>query len=106
MTCMGEIYETGTPVDLKRAFSWYEKGAACGDGRSMLKVAQMLQDGSAGKTDKVKAYAYYLLASRKVDVAKAGAASLRGELNKKEEQNGERKAREMVQRDCILDLKD
>lgn len=94
MTCLGKLYQTSFS-DLPRAFEWYKKGVTCGDANSMVRLGKMLEDGSAGTTDKIQAYAYYFFASRFVPEARDAGASLWAEFSKKEQELASKKIKEL-----------
>lgn len=95
MTRLGQLYQTGLPPDLSSAFGWYQKGAGCGEVHSMMQLAKMYQDGSAGRIDKIQAYAYFFFAGRVLPEARDPEALLWAGFSKKEQSLANKKTKEI-----------
>ena len=95
--CAGLLYEKGmgTPQNLSEALKWFDKSAQMGNAQALLMLGERYWDGTGVHQDKVKAYAYILLAST-ADLPKARQDKdhYEQELSKRDVEKGRKQARD------------
>lgn len=107
--CAGLLYEKGigTSQNVTEAVKWFDKSAQLGNAQAMLIMGERYWDGTGIRQDKVKAYAYMLLAST-ADLPKALADKERyeRELSKKDVEKGRTQASDWGRTHPLLHLKE
>jgi uncharacterized protein len=79
LNALGKSWLDDASPDAARALGYFDKAAGSGDAMALFEAARLLRDGTAGKADPVKAYAYANLAA---SVGYPDAASLRDAIEK------------------------